>query len=216
MDNSQPAYKFPCPCCGHLVFEKPGDSLSCPVCAWEDSEEQLKDPFLPGAPNKPTLWQAQRNYMRLGISDESRLNVCSQTQNMYARDPEWRPVIEKIDDFGSPEHRATLVKADYKTLYYWKSSFWNYEAPACKQQPTPDVERAHKLSLYNRNQIQSNKSCGCFYCQAIFKPDEINEWIDQELTAICPRCGIDSVLASDSGYPINSEFLNSMKKRWFH
>jgi hypothetical protein len=35
------------------------------------------------------------------------------------------------------------------------------------------------------------------------------------LTADCPRCGIDAVIGSASGFPITSEFLSSMNGRWF-
>lgn len=31
------AERYPCPCCGHLVFEDPPGSYEiCPVCFWED------------------------------------------------------------------------------------------------------------------------------------------------------------------------------------
>jgi hypothetical protein len=36
-----------------------------------------------------------------------------------------------------------------------------------------------------------------------------------EPTARCPRCGIDSVIGSASGYPITREFLQTMKSYWF-
>jgi hypothetical protein len=34
-------------------------------------------------------------------------------------------------------------------------------------------------------------------------------------TAICPRCGIDSVIGDESGYPVTREFLAAMKAHWF-
>ena len=34
-------------------------------------------------------------------------------------------------------------------------------------------------------------------------------------SALCPRCGIDSVIGADSGYPITVEFLTRMKEHWF-
>jgi len=44
--------------------------------------------------------------------------------------------------------------------------------------------------------------CGCFYCLERFTPNEIEEWIDDEngekalATALCPKCGMDSVLGN--------------------
>ena len=79
----------------------------------------------------------------------------------------------------------------------------------------PDLESAHKLSIHNRQQIAQSEICGCFYCLAVFSPSAIEEWVDDEDTPLCPRCGIDSVLGSASGFPINKEFLRRMKALWF-
>jgi len=35
------------------------------------------------------------------------------------------------------------------------------------------------------------------------------------MTALCPRCGIDSVIGSASGYPITADFLLMMRKYYF-
>jgi hypothetical protein len=49
---------------------------------------------------------------------------------------------------------------------------------------------------------------------AVFAPSEITEWVDHwegvGQTALCPRCGIDSVIGSESGYPLTKEFLERM------
>jgi acetone carboxylase gamma subunit len=34
-------------------------------------------------------------------------------------------------------------------------------------------------------------------------------------TALCPECGIDSVIGDASGYPITEAFLGKMKTFWF-
>jgi len=34
-------------------------------------------------------------------------------------------------------------------------------------------------------------------------------------TALCPHCGIDSVIGESSSVPITKEFLGKMKKYWF-
>jgi hypothetical protein len=51
-----------------------------------------------------------------------------------------------------------------------------------------------KLSMLNRDRVTTAASCGCFHCQSIFASDEVREWVDNGQTALCPRCGIDSVL----------------------
>jgi hypothetical protein len=78
-----------------------------------------------------------------------------------------------------------------------------------------DVVEAHKHSIYHRAQIESSEVCGCFFCLAIYPPTTIAEWTDDETTALCPKCGIDSVIGSASGAPITAEFLEQMKQHWF-
>lgn len=79
-----------------------------------------------------------------------------------------------------------------------------------------DYISAHKFSSNHKQQLLSDKKCGCFYCLKIFDPKEITNWIeDEDGTAICPYCGIDSVIGESSGYPITEEFLAKMQKHWF-
>lgn len=79
-----------------------------------------------------------------------------------------------------------------------------------------DYVNAHEFSYNHKEQLQKDKKCGCFYCLTIFSPKEIVEWIDDALgTAICPYCGVDSIIGESSGYPITKEFLTKMKKFWF-
>ncbi len=71
--------------------------------------------------------------------------------------------------------------------------------------------------MKNRIELEASVLCGCFYCISIYSPSEMVDWIgDSEgLTADCPRCGIDAVIGSASGFPITSEFLNRMNEHWF-
>jgi uncharacterized paraquat-inducible protein A len=74
---------------------------------------------------------------------------------------------------------------------------------------------AHKHCSNHHDELEKSEQCGCFYCIAIFPPSAIDEWADSYQTAMCPRCGIDSVIGSASGYPITAEFLNRMHAHWF-
>jgi hypothetical protein len=56
---------------------------------------------------------------------------------------------------------------------------------------------------------------GCFYCQAVYSPNEITDWTDDDQTALCAKCGIDSVIGAKSGFPITPEFLAEMNRYWF-
>ncbi|MGN0181056.1 MAG: cytoplasmic protein [Candidatus Ornithomonoglobus sp.] len=79
-----------------------------------------------------------------------------------------------------------------------------------------EIINAHKFSSNHKKHLLHDTKCGCFYCLKIFDPKEITNWVeDVSSTAICPYCGVDSVIGESSGYPITSEFLAEMKKYWF-
>jgi len=80
---------------------------------------------------------------------------------------------------------------------------------------------AHQYASNNRKEILASELCGCFYCRETFPPSEISEWQDAEesgigQTALCPHCGIDSVIGSNHGVPVTKLFLSHMHKVWFN
>lgn len=84
-----------------------------------------------------------------------------------------------------------------------------------------DLELAHKYSSNHKQELKKDKLCGCFYCLAIFSPNEIKEWIVENTlaikseTAICPYCGLDAVIGESSSFPITKSFLEMMHKKYF-
>lgn len=93
-----------------------------------------------------------------------------------------------------------------------------------------DLWKPHGHCARNRDEIARSETCGCFYCLEVFPPMDVRDWIDVNgheegpprrgdrtpATALCPRCGIDSVLGSASGFPVDDpEFLRRMHERWF-
>jgi hypothetical protein len=81
--------------------------------------------------------------------------------------------------------------------------------------PTWDLTAAHKHCIRHRHEIEASDICGCFYCLGMYAPAEIVEWIDDEQTAICPRCPVDAVIGSASGFTITRDFLRAMHDRFF-
>ena len=76
--------------------------------------------------------------------------------------------------------------------------------------------KAHTHSANHRGEIEASTRVGCFYCGQTYAPSLIEEWIDDDTTAMCPKCGIDSVIGDASGYPAGDrEFLEQMKAVWF-
>ena len=61
----------------------------------------------------------------------------------------------------------------------------------------------------------ASKYCGCFSCKKTFRSRKVT-YIDQnEGTAFCPLCGIDSLIGDASGISLTKEFLAAMHDTWF-
>jgi len=84
-----------------------------------------------------------------------------------------------------------------------------------KTEPSSAIIKAHEHCTNNKSSLKQGDLCGCFYCLKIFKPNKISEWTNEGKTAMCPYCGIDSLIGKKSGFPITEEFLKSMKNHWF-
>ena len=78
------------------------------------------------------------------------------------------------------------------------------------------LKKAHALCSRNKDILRISERCGCFYCLNIFSFDKITRWIDSEKnTAICPYCGIDSVIPQSDLYELDKGFLGEMHQYWF-
>jgi hypothetical protein len=90
-----------------------------------------------------------------------------------------------------------------------------------------ELKQAHDHCTQNKSALMKSKICGCFYCISTFTPDGIEHWHGEEnmrgnnnpkaasATALCPNCGIDSVLGDASGFPITESFLIAMYEQYF-
>lgn len=110
---------------------------------------------------------------------------------------------EKLFDYAIPEDEKTAEKIEEIVL------------------KIAAIE-AHRYSSNNKPSLEEDDKCGCFHCLKIFQPSEIKDWItsqknecDKLGTAVCPYCGVDSIIGESSGYPVTELFLQKMKDRWF-
>ena len=78
-----------------------------------------------------------------------------------------------------------------------------------------DVVLAHIHSAFHKADLVQEQVCGCFCCGKIFNSKKIVDWYDDEETACCPYCMIDSVIGESSGYEVTEEFLLAMEDHWF-
>lgn len=63
----------------------------------------------------------------------------------------------------------------------------------------------------NRLAISDDTDCGCFFCISIYKGKEITDWADKGETALCPNCGVDSLIPNET----DEEYLTKMCEKWF-
>lgn len=70
-----------------------------------------------------------------------------------------------------------------------------------------------KLFTNNRMELESAEKCGCFNCLKIFSPIEIVEWLDGGMTACCPFCGIDSVIAESNEVKLDYDMLKAINTK---
>ena len=92
-----------------------------------------------------------------------------------------------------------------------------------KKHGTPELTKKelcqywHTYSYSNKQDILSSNKCGCFFCNKIFDSKLISEPYINDIggeTAICPFCGVDSVLP-DSKIELSEELLEDMYHVWF-
>ena len=79
------------------------------------------------------------------------------------------------------------------------------------------LEAAHKISFANKARLKKPQKCGCFYCLKTFSSTEITDWSTDvpDWTALCPYCGIDSVIGEEDGFSLTEDFLEEMYEEWF-
>lgn len=75
-----------------------------------------------------------------------------------------------------------------------------------------ELQSWHRSSVSNRATLETITRCGCFCCCKTFPVLDIDEWVEDRSgdTAICPRCSVDSVVASE-----DPSVLDQMHDRFF-
>ncbi|MEQ9288684.1 MAG: cytoplasmic protein [Cyclobacteriaceae bacterium] len=77
------------------------------------------------------------------------------------------------------------------------------------------IHKAIDYATSNEEDLKNSELAACYYCKSIFKASEVKEFLETERTALCPKCGIDSVLPSNSPIELTTENLVELNKHWF-
>lgn len=83
---------------------------------------------------------------------------------------------------------------------------------------TSDAARCIAAKVHaskHRVEVQASARCGCFFCFRQFPPSSIKAWTEANQTALCPHCGVDSVIGNASPYQLDDKFLRRMHGQFF-
>ncbi|MGF1642921.1 MAG: CPCC family cysteine-rich protein [Thiotrichales bacterium] len=121
--------RFPCPCCGYLVFERePGSHQVCPICYWEDNLVQLRFPLMAGAANHVSLLEGQRNFGEFGAAERRHANDTRAPFTDEVRESGWRLLDPDLDNPEEPRRGTNYADSyperDPTVMYYWRPSYW--------------------------------------------------------------------------------------------
>lgn len=80
-----------------------------------------------------------------------------------------------------------------------------------------ELDTAHKKAFQNEPLVQIAKDCACFCCLEHFPASAIDGWVDDKLhrTAMCPKCGIDSVLTEETLDRVPDNLLKALQAEYF-
>lgn len=79
-----------------------------------------------------------------------------------------------------------------------------------------DYKNFINQSFKNKETLKSSELCGCYYCCKLFSFSDIEEFVDGNKTAICPKCSIDSVVGADiKDHELFIEALKKARKEFF-
>ncbi len=77
------------------------------------------------------------------------------------------------------------------------------------------LKRLHAYSSHNSDLVIRSDKCYCFYCRSAFGSHEVDRYIDNGNTALCPKCNIDAVIPDGIDEEIDDKIISEMHDYWF-
>ena len=77
------------------------------------------------------------------------------------------------------------------------------------------LERLHAYSTNNRSLIAVSNKCYCFYCKQSMYRGEIERYLDDGQTALCPKCQIDAIIPDSIDETVDENIIAEMNEYWF-
>lgn len=147
------------------------------------------------------------------MQDKAMLEVFYLSEQCYRSNPDYDAQIDRLCSSATDIPRIVI---DYAEGYISSVVRDAIQVPDCisgyheRRSNYFKFGTAEDDCFYNWDAVQSASLCGCFGCEAIFKPSEIVEWNDGE-DACCPHCGRTMVITDSQGYKITEEFLHNLR-----
>ena len=98
-----------------------------------------------------------------------------------------RGELQWAHDYCRAQMRASIPNEDKGR---WKRRQRDVGRVLRELRVTEEHISAHEWSSYHRETLKESNVCGCFYCLKVFAPSEIEDWTDDDDTALCPKCGM--------------------------
>lgn len=77
------------------------------------------------------------------------------------------------------------------------------------------IRKAPMYAFKNKQAIETSQICGCYNCLNIINVKDIEFWTDDDETALCPNCTLDTLIAESFNVPLDKETLGKIRNHWF-
>lgn len=77
------------------------------------------------------------------------------------------------------------------------------------------IKKAPMYSFKNKEAVSASQICGCYNCLNIINTNDIEFWTDDDETALCPNCTLDTLIAESFQVQLDKETLQKIRDHWF-
>lgn len=160
------------------------------------------------------------SYKRIDDYTDSRPEVTNYSFAELAQDPYFYGEL-----LEARNENYSKVFNRYKLLMEMEA--WNYSVTETLTKKmniaTLSDEELHEMLTHckgNRKEIEASSHCVCLYCQEVYRATEVKDYIidsslDFKETALCPRCGANTVLGDVTGIPFYEELIAKLHCHYF-
>ena len=76
------------------------------------------------------------------------------------------------------------------------------------------LAQLHRSSFRNRCRLQAAGRIACFGCLGEFEAKQVREYVDAGETALCPDCGLDTLIAVHGADAADTALLRALNERY--